>query len=242
MGEEMFFYPSVTPHIINIWSVSSGGQSSSSELVWGRCFLFFRPKCRDQYSVSVSLTAKHLLCGEGNAWEDWNQEPFGSWNLLDKHWFCSWQMFLAKGFKKVGCEAGLSLNGWMVQGGAMHWQKMGWRRRGSASPQRAWELMTNKGLNMSWWYSWCCDWSVEPEKNWEIRVLLFVPYPLSLPSLAGLCWSCPPVTSSEQLQALAAFPALLHCSWRQPGLLLATLSQEAGWKHFHQSRIGYHIL
>lgn len=153
MGEEMFFYPSVNPHIINIWSVSSGGQSSSSELVWGRCFLFFRPKCRDQYSVSVSLTAKHLLCGEGNAWEDWNQEPLGSWNLLDKHWFCSWQMFLAQVFKKVGCEAGLSLNAWMVQGGAMHWQKMGWRRRGSASPQRAWELMTNKGLNMSWWYS-----------------------------------------------------------------------------------------
>lgn len=34
-------------------------------------------------------------------------------------------------FKKVRREVGLSPNAWVVQGGAMHWQKMGWRRGGS---------------------------------------------------------------------------------------------------------------
>lgn len=116
-------------------------------------------------------------------------------------------MILAQVFKKVRCEVGLPLNAWVVQGGAMHWQKMGWRRGGSASLNKVLENWWNKGLNMSLVTLLTLWTTYSTRKNWETGALLFVPYPLSLPSLAGLCWSCPP---SKQLQALAGFPALLQ--------------------------------
>lgn len=64
-GEEVFFFPSVKPHIINIRTVSKGGQSSSSQLVSGKCFLFFRPKCRDQCSVVCFPDSKTLILWGG---------------------------------------------------------------------------------------------------------------------------------------------------------------------------------
>lgn len=135
-------------------------------------------------------------------------------------------MFLAQVFKKVRCEVGLSLNAWVVQGGAMHWQKMGWRRGGSASLHKVPENWWKKGLNMSlvilltlWTRCWI-------RKNWE-TVASFCPSPLSLPSLAGLCSSCPPVTPREQLQPLAGFPDLLHSA-----ATAAADSKGCCWPHY----------
>lgn len=119
-------------------------------------------------------------------------------------------MILSQVFKKVRCEAGLSVNAWVVQGGAMHWQKMGWRRGASASLHKVFENWWNKGLNMSLVILLMLWMRCSTRKIWETGALLFVPYLLSLPSLAGLCSSCPPVTSSQELQALGGFPALLH--------------------------------
>lgn len=110
-------------------------------------------------------------------------------------------MFLAQDFKKVRCEVGLPPKVWVVQGGAMHWQKMGGRRGGSASLHKGLENWWNKGLNMSLVNTVNTVNIVNEmlnQKNGETKALLLVPYPLSLPSLAGLCSSCPLLTASKQ--------------------------------------------
>lgn len=125
-------------------------------------------------------------------------------------------MFSAQVFKKVRREVGLSPNAWVVQGGAMHWQKMGWRRGGSASLHKVLENWWKKELNMSLMISstlWTTCWT---RKNWD-----WATPACPLPSLfAVFSWPLLIMPSCHIQQTAAGFgslpsppPQSSHCSW-----------------------------
>lgn len=118
-------------------------------------------------------------------------------------------MFLAQLLKKVRCEVGLWPNAQAVRGDVL--AQNGLEERWLCLPsQSACELVKRRAKYEPGIVINVTTKMLSQKKDGGTESFLFVPYRLYLPSLACLCSSCPLLTSSNQPQALAGCPALLH--------------------------------